>query len=69
MVLHAAISGYIDDVPVNKVVDFETKFYGFMEAKYPKIGKAIAGEKDISSETEKALKIAISEFKKGFSAE
>ncbi len=66
MVLYAAINGYIDDVPVNKVVGFETQFYGFMEARYPKIGKAIAGEKDISSETEKALKIAISEFKKSY---
>ena len=69
MVLYAAINGYIDDVPVNKVVDFETGFYRFMEARYPKIGKAIAEEKDISSETEKALKEAISEFKKGFLTE
>ncbi len=69
MVLYAAINGYIDDVPVNKVVDFETGFYRFMEARYPKIGKAITKEKDISSETEKALKEAISEFKKGFLAE
>lgn len=69
MVLYAAINGYIDDVPVNKVVDFEASFHRFMEARYPKIGKAIAEEKDISSETEKALKEAISEFKKGFLAE
>jgi F-type H+-transporting ATPase subunit alpha len=68
MVLYAAINGYIDDVPVNKVVDFETNFYAFMEARYPKIGKAIAKEKDISEETEKTLKTAISEFKKGFLA-
>jgi F-type H+-transporting ATPase subunit alpha len=69
MVLYAAINGYIDDVPVNKVVEFETGFYRFMEARYPKIGKAITREKDISSETEKALKAAISEFKKGFLTE
>jgi F-type H+-transporting ATPase subunit alpha len=55
-------------VPVNKVVDFEINFYRFMEARYPKIGKAIAKEKDISSETEKTLKTAIEEFKKGFLA-
>lgn len=66
IVLHAAINGYIDDVPVDKVVDFETDFHGFVKAKYPKIGKAIAEEKDISSATEEALKKAIGEFKKGF---
>ncbi len=69
MVLYAAINAYIDDVPVSRVFDFETSFYQFMEARYPKIGKAITKEKDISSETEKALKKAISEFKKGFLTE
>ena len=68
IILYAAINGYIDDVPVGKVVDFEANFHGFMEAKYPQIGKAIAKEKDISDKTEKALKTAIEEFKKSFSA-
>jgi F-type H+-transporting ATPase subunit alpha len=66
MVLYAAINAYIDDVPVNKIADFETSFYAFMEAKYPKIGRTIIKEKDISIETEKALKDAICEFKKSF---
>ena len=69
MVLYAAINAYIDDVPVNKIADFETSFYAFMEAKYPKIGRAIIKEKDISIETEKALKDAICEFKKSFLTE
>ena len=69
IILYAAINGYIDDVPVNKVVDFEADFHKFMETKYPQIGKAIAKEKDISDKTEKALKAAIEEFKKSFSAE
>ncbi len=69
IILYAAINGYIDDIPVGKVVDFEANFHGFMEAKYPQIGKAIAKEKDISDKTEKALKAAIEEFKKSFSAE
>ena len=69
IILYAAINGYIDDIPVNKVVDFEADFHKFMETKYPQIGKAIAKEKDISDKTEKALKAAIEEFKKSFSAE
>jgi len=69
MILYAAINGYVDDVPVNKVVDFETNFHRFMEANYPEIGEAIAKEKDISEKTEEKLKAAILEFKKGFSAE
>ncbi len=69
MVLYAAINAYIDDVPVNKIADFETSFYAFMEARYPKIGRTIIKEKDISIETEKALKDAICEFKKSFLTE
>jgi F-type H+-transporting ATPase subunit alpha len=63
MILYAAINGYLDDVSVDKVRTFESNFHTFMEANHPEIGRAIAGEKQISDETEKALKVAISEFK------
>ena len=63
MILYAAVNGYLDDVPVDKVTAFETSFYRFMEANHPGIGETIAGEKDISAETEEALKKAILEFK------
>ena len=68
MILYAVINGYIDDVAIDKVSAFETGFHTFMEANHPEIGKAIAREKDISAETEQALKTAILEFKQGFSA-
>jgi F-type H+-transporting ATPase subunit alpha len=67
MILYAVINGYIDDIAVDKVAAFETDFYNFMEANHPEIGKAIAKEKEISPETEEALKAAIGEFKQGFS--
>ena len=63
MILYAAINGYIDDIPLDKVVAFETNFHRFMEANHPEIGKTIAREKDIIAETEEALKAAILEFK------
>jgi F-type H+-transporting ATPase subunit alpha len=66
MILYAAINGYTDDIAVDKVTAFETNFHRFMETTRPEIGKAIENEKDISAETEEALKAAISEFKQGF---
>ena len=66
MILYAAINGYIDDVAIDKVITFETNFHRFMEANHPQLGKTIAGEKEISAETEEALKAAILEFKQGF---
>ena len=64
MFLYAAINGYLDDVPVDKISVFETNFHRFMEANHPKIGDQIAKDKDISSESEGKLKTAIAEFKK-----
>ncbi len=67
MILYAAINGYIDDIPVDKVIDFEADFYRFMDAEYPDIGKVIAKEKDLGEKTEEEkLKTAIDTFKKGF---
>jgi len=65
MILYAAINGYIDDIPVDKVGAFETDFHRFMEANHPETGGTIAKEKEISAETEEKLKAAIDEFKKG----
>jgi len=69
MILYAAINGYVDDVPIDKVAAFEDNLYRFMGANHPEIGKAIVKEKEISDKTEKALKKAIEEFKKGFLTE
>jgi len=65
MILYAAVNGYLDDIPVDKVSDFETNFYRFMEANHPEVGESIAREKEITAETEEALKAAILEFKQG----
>ena len=65
MILYAAINGYIDDIPVDKVTTFEADFHRFMQANHPEIGEKIAGEKEISPENEQTLKSAILEFKQG----
>ena len=65
MILYVAINGYLDDITVDQVGAFEANFYRFMEANHPEIGETIAREKDISAETEEALKTAIGEFKQG----
>ncbi len=65
MILYAAINGYLDDIAVEQLAAFEVDFHRFMETSHPEAGRAIAKEKDISAETEEALKAAISEFKRG----
>jgi F-type H+/Na+-transporting ATPase subunit alpha len=62
-ILYAAVNGLLDDVPVDKVRDFEVAFHRFMESNHPQIGQDIEEKGEIVPETEEALKKAIGEFK------
>jgi F-type H+-transporting ATPase subunit alpha len=64
MILYAAINDYLDDVPLDKVASFEADFHRFMAANHPDLGEIISREKELTAETEEALKKAIGEFKK-----
>ena len=66
MILYAAINGYLDDIAVDQAGTFEAGFHRFIEANHPDISKTIAAEKDLSDETEEALKAALEKFKQGF---
>jgi F-type H+-transporting ATPase subunit alpha len=63
IILYAAINGYVDDIELDKISDFEESLQTFIEASHPEIGQAIVREKEISSATEEALKSALQEFK------
>jgi F-type H+-transporting ATPase subunit alpha len=67
MILYAVINGYLDDIPVERLVAFESEFYRFMEASYQEVGASIAKTKDLKADVEEKLKKAIQEFKQGFS--
>ena len=62
-ILYAAVNGFLDDVPVNKIRDFEMAFRRFMASSHPDIGEAIEDKKEITPEIEEKLKTAINEFK------
>jgi F-type H+-transporting ATPase subunit alpha len=65
MILYAVTNGYLDDVPVDKVIAFEGNFHKFMETTHPELEQKINDDKEIKPETEEALKAAIVEFKGG----
>jgi F-type H+-transporting ATPase subunit alpha len=65
MILYAAINGYLDDIPADKVSAFEANLQRFMEANHPDIAKKIAKQKELTPEIEEKLKAAIAEFKEG----
>jgi F0F1-type ATP synthase alpha subunit len=65
MAIFAGTNGYLDDVPVEQVSVFEREFVRFMRTAHPQVGDQIAKDRTISPETEKALRAAIEEFRKG----
>ena len=64
-ILYAVTNGYLDDVPVEKVIPWEESFHRFMETSHPEVEKKINTEYEIKPETENLLKTAITEFKQG----
>jgi F-type H+-transporting ATPase subunit alpha len=65
MILYAVTNGYLDDVPVDKVIAWEGNFHRFMETNYPDLEQKINDDKEIKPEAEKALKAVILTFKGG----
>jgi F-type H+-transporting ATPase subunit alpha len=61
--LYAVNNGYLDDVPVNKIAQFEQDFHRFIDTNHPDLIKRIETEKELTSEIEESLKSAINEFK------
>lgn len=66
MILYAVTHKYLDDVPVERVKEFEREFLEYMESNHPRVGESIKTEKTITEETEKELKSGIEDFKKTF---
>lgn len=67
MVIFVGINGYLDDVPVDKIKDFENGFYRFMRENYPAVGQEIKQKKRWDDEVTHRLIRAIEEYKKEFS--
>ena len=62
-IMHALVSGYLDDVEILKVRDFEEGLRSFMSSNHPDVLASIAEAKDISDEIQSSLNAAIEEFK------
>ena len=66
IIIYVATNKYLLDVPVADITRFEKEFFEFLDTKYPEIPNSIAEEKQITEETDTALKKAIEEFKRQF---
>jgi F-type H+-transporting ATPase subunit alpha len=67
LILYAVTNGYLDDVPVDKVIAWEENFHRFVETNHLELEQKTNDDKEIKPETEEALKAAIKEFKEQLS--
>ncbi len=66
LTIYAATNGYLDDVEVSRVREWESQFHQFVAARFPQITEKLRTEKVLSKDTETDLKKAIDEFKQTF---
>jgi F-type H+/Na+-transporting ATPase subunit alpha len=69
MIIYAVTNGFIDDVPVNQVREWEKGFHEFMASKYPQVGDGLRTGKVLTKEIEADLKRGIEDYKKTVVAE
>jgi F-type H+-transporting ATPase subunit alpha len=68
IVINAGVEGMLDDLALEKVVEFEQGLLVFMHEEHPDIGQTIAKTKDLTDELRKVLNDATLAFKKGWLA-
>ena len=66
VIIFAATKRYLIDIPVDRILEFESGLFEFISTKYPEIFETIKTEKKITEELEGKLVNAINEFKETF---
>ena len=66
VIIYAATKRYLIDIPVDRVLEFESGLFEHIATKYPEIFETIKTEKKITDELESKLVEAINEFKETF---
>ncbi|MCK9494951.1 MAG: F0F1 ATP synthase subunit alpha [Dehalococcoidia bacterium] len=62
-ILYAGVNGLLDDVPVEKVLDFEKAFHEFMAAGNQDLVNRITSSGDLTEDDETAIRQAVADFK------
>jgi F-type H+/Na+-transporting ATPase subunit alpha len=63
MVIYAGTQGYLDDVPIGRVLEFQRDFLSYVDASASELRTGLATKKELSSDLEGQLKQALTQFK------
>ena len=67
-IIYAGVNGLLDDIPTEKVPDFNQGLREYLRTSKPKFGELIQSKKVLDAESEGLLKEAIAEYKQTFLA-
>ena len=67
IIIYAGTKGFLDDIEIGRIREFEQQFLEFMRVSRPDVGKKIREEKTVSEDLGKQLEQSIDEFKRTFS--
>src|SRR3954463_9608974 len=64
MVIYAGTKGYLDDIPLNRVQEFQNAFLTYVDQRAAGLRDGLAQKKELTEDFEKQLKQALDDFKK-----
>ncbi|GAB4247825.1 MAG: F0F1 ATP synthase subunit alpha [Thermoleophilia bacterium] len=66
MIIFSATGGYLDDIDVEEVSEFNEGLRDYLRSEHPEIGQTIRETKDLTDETAERLRKAIEAYKESF---
>ncbi|MCK5077756.1 MAG: F0F1 ATP synthase subunit alpha, partial [Calditrichia bacterium] len=69
LIIYTGNAGFLDDLPLNKIADFENGLFEYFDSRHADILQEIEKKKKISDENEEKLKKYVGEFKQTFRTE
>ena len=66
LIIYVVTRKLLLDVPVDRIGEFEEKFFEYIKTSYPEIPESISKTKELSEDMEEKLKKAIDDFKSDF---
>ncbi|MCR4644736.1 MAG: F0F1 ATP synthase subunit alpha [Oscillospiraceae bacterium] len=68
-IIYAVTKGYLKDVPVTKIQDYQEKLFTYLQDEHPEVLQNILDTKDLTADNEAALKEALVTFGGQYNAE
>ena len=64
--IHAGVRGFLDNVPLNRVGEFEKKLHAHYRDEFPEVRELLTGRAKLTDELDAKLKEVTGNFKKRF---